>query len=90
MGHIKAKIFAANGNADAFVPPERVTAFEEAMDKAGADWYLVSYGGARHTFTNPDAGSYGIDNLLRYDPEVDRRSWAELQRFLQEIFSPEQ
>jgi dienelactone hydrolase len=89
MGNIKAKIFAATGNADAFVPPEQVAAFEAALDKAGADWYLVSYGGARHAFTNPDASSYGIENL-RYDPEADRRSWAELQRFLGEIFGPQQ
>ncbi len=84
MGKVKAKIFAATGSADAFVPPDKVMAFESAMDKAGVDWYLVIYGGAHHAFTNPNADSYGIENV-RYNPEADRRSWVELQRFLKEI-----
>jgi len=84
--NIKASILVAHGDADAFVPPERVAAFKSALAASGADWEMVIYGGARHAFTNPDAGSYGIDNL-KYDPEADVRSWALLQSFLQEVFA---
>jgi dienelactone hydrolase len=47
---------------------------------------MVVYGGARHAFTNPGAGSYGIENL-KYDPKADARSWALLQSFLKEVFA---
>jgi dienelactone hydrolase len=83
---IKASLLAAHGSADSFVPPEKVDAFEQSLDAAGADWQLVAYGGARHGFTNPGAGDYGMDNL-KYDANADRRSWALMQSFLDEAFA---
>lgn len=82
---IRAKVFAAHGMDDKFGPPEKVLKFQQALDKAGVDWQMAIYGGTRHGFTNPDADKYGIENL-KYNPEADRRSWSELQRFLNEIF----
>ena len=84
--NIQAKILAAHGYNDSFVPPEAVDTFEKALDAAGADWELVTYSNTRHAFTNPNAGDYGIDNL-QYNPESDRRSWALMQHFLTEVFS---
>jgi dienelactone hydrolase len=84
--HIKAKILANHGSADSFVPPERVQALEQSLDAAGADWELAIYGGAHHGFTNPDAAKYGIENM-QYNAEADRRSWALMQTFFDEIFS---
>ena len=81
-------VLVAHGNADTFVPPERLAGFKDAMEAAGADWQLITYGGARHGFTNPNAGDYGIDKLA-YDPVADRRSWAAMRRFLDEIFLTE-
>jgi dienelactone hydrolase len=83
---IKASILAAHGDADAFVPPEKVEAFKAALEAAKADWEFVSYGGARHAFTNPNAASYGIDNI-RYDERADKRSWQTMQAFLKEAFA---
>lgn len=83
---MKPRVLAAHGNADAFVPPERVQQFKDALDQAGADWHLVTYGGARHAFTNPDAGQFGIENL-QYNADADRRSWAHMKLFFDEIFS---
>jgi dienelactone hydrolase len=83
---IKASILVAHGDADAFVPPERIAAFKAALEASGADWEMAVYGGARHAFTNPGAGSYGIENL-KYDPKADARSWALLQSFLKEVFA---
>ncbi|MCU0835209.1 MAG: dienelactone hydrolase family protein [Chromatiaceae bacterium] len=84
-GNIKARVLVAHGAADAMVPPERVMAFQQALDAAGADWQLVSYGGAKHGFTNPGAGAYGME-ALAYDPKADARSWALMQSFLTEVF----
>jgi len=86
--NIKARIFAATGAADAFVPPERVQQFQRALDEAGADWMMLTYGHARHAFTNPDAGKYGIENL-QYNADADRRSWAAMQAFFKEVFAAE-
>lgn len=83
--NIKASILVAHGDADGFVPPERVNAFKQALDAAGADWEMNVYGGARHAFTVPDIERKGIDNL-KYDPKADRRSWQRLMGFLDELF----
>jgi len=85
---VKPAVLAAHGYADGFVPKERVAAFKESLEQAGADWQFVVYGGARHAFTNPNAGDYGIDNL-QYDADADRRSWALMQGFLTEVFGEE-
>ena len=84
LDDIKASILAAHGSQDSFVPAERVAAFQAQLDKANADWQLHVYAGARHGFTNPDAGDYGLDGL-RYDAEADRRSWASMQSFFDEV-----
>lgn len=83
---IKASIFVAHGHEDRFVPEERVQQFQQALSQAGADWQMLIYGGARHAFTNPNAASYGIDNLA-YHPQADRRSWQAFQALLTEVFA---
>jgi len=83
---IKAKVLVAHGEADSFVPAERVVAFKQALDAGGVDWQMAIYGGAHHGFTNPEAGGYGIDGVA-YDQKADKRSWALMESFLQEIFS---
>ena len=82
---IKAKVLVAHGAADSFVPAERVAQFQSALDAAGVDWTMVTFGGAKHGFTNPDAGQYGMENL-RYDEVADRRSWEYMRQFFAEIF----
>ncbi len=82
---IKALIFAAHGEADAFVPAQRVNDFKKAMKNAGVDLQFVSFPGVRHGFTNPDAGKYGLDNLA-YDADADETSWRRLIDFFEKIF----
>ena len=65
---------------------ERIAQFTAAMDKANVDWQMAIYGGARHSFTNPNAGRYGIENVA-YNKQADRRSWRLMQQFFDEIFS---
>ena len=84
-GKIDTQILVLHGQADSFVASEVVQNFQKKLDEAGANWEMAVYGGARHGFTNPDAGSYGIANL-EYDPQADRRSWARMQSFFDELF----
>ncbi|MGD2173046.1 MAG: dienelactone hydrolase family protein [Gammaproteobacteria bacterium] len=82
---IKARVLVEHGNADAFVPAERVRAFKTALNDAGVDLTFHGHDGARHAFTNPDAGNFGIDNL-KYDPAADESSWQSMQQFFRQIF----
>ncbi len=85
---IKAKVLVCHGEADSFIPPEKVASFKEEMKEAGADFKFVSYPGAKHGFSNPasdESGKkFGID--IAYNPGADTESWKELQAFLEAVF----
>jgi dienelactone hydrolase len=83
--NIKGRVLIEHGNDDAFVPAERVAAFKSAMNDAGVDLTFHGHDGARHGFTNPDAGNFGIDNL-KYDAAADESSWQSVQQFFRQIF----
>jgi dienelactone hydrolase len=84
-GKVKARILVLTGAADPFVPPEQVAAFEREMKGAGAQVEVVSYPGAKHGFTNPEAAQHGMSQLA-YDPAADRQSWAALLKLLNDVF----
>lgn len=83
--NFKGRVLIEHGNADAFVPAERVEAFKAAMSDAGADLVFHGHDGARHGFTNPDAGSFGIDNL-KYDEAADMASWRSMLQTFNAVF----
>jgi len=82
---IKARILVAHGNADPFVAPEKVAAFRQALEAAGANWTMMEFGGVKHSFTNPSAGDYGMD-ALAYNEQADKQSWQMLLWVLQDTF----
>jgi dienelactone hydrolase len=82
---IRARILVAHGNADPFVPAEKVESFKQALDGAGADWTLMVFGGVKHSFTNPSAGDYAME-ALAYDENADRQSWQMLLWLLEDAF----
>lgn len=80
---IRAKVLACTGARDPLVPPADVAAFQEEMAAAGADWQLIVYGRALHSFTNRNVAGMG-DPRMDYDPSADRQSWAAALLFLDE------
>jgi len=84
-GEVKARILACHGADDPFQSPAQIQAFEDEMRKARADWQFNMYSGAKHSFTNPNAGKYGIP-ALAYNAEADHRSWQAMKDFFREIF----
>jgi dienelactone hydrolase len=84
-GKIKGQILALHGEADSMVPPEQVDAFRKEMTAADVDFELVSYPGAKHGFTNPDAGSYGME-AIAYDADADKKSWAAMLALFEQVF----
>jgi dienelactone hydrolase len=86
-GAIKAKILVLTGADDPMIPPSQVVAFEEEMRRAEADWQVVAYGGTVHSFTNPEAGKAVALPGVAYHALADRRSWAAMRMFFDEIFA---
>jgi len=73
-GAVKAQVLVMTGTADPFVPEEQVKALESEMTAAGARFQVIRYPGAKHGFTNPDAASYGMEQLA-YNADADQKSW---------------
>ncbi len=87
-GSVKARILVLTGGDDKFVPPEQVAAFKREMEAAGANFQVISYPGAKHSFTNPAADALGkkFNMPIAYNAEADRKSWSEMKNFLKSIF----
>ena len=91
-GKIKARIASFTGEDDPFIPAAQVAAFKQEMDKARATYKVVTYPGAKHAFTNPDADKYGQEFKLplAYNAAADKDSWKEGLEFLAETFKAKQ
>jgi len=87
-GAVKARVLVLTGGDDKFVPPEQVEGFEKEMKAARADFRVVSYPGALHSFTNPAADDYAkrFNIPLGYNADADAKSWAEMQKFFKAVF----
>jgi dienelactone hydrolase len=84
-GAIKAKVLVCIGADDPIIPPDQRLAFEREMNEAKADWRMNLYGGAGHSFTNPEVGRLGRPGFA-YDAVADRRSWTAMLDLFNEAF----
>ena len=85
QGGVKAKVLVCHGAEDPHVPPAQVEAFGKEMKDAGADWQVVAYGGAVHSFTQKMAGDDPSKGSA-YNEKADLRSWEVMKDFFAEIF----
>ncbi len=86
-GDVRAKILVLHGEADTIAPLKQVEAFRQEMNKAGADYRIVTYPGAKHSFTNPEADEYArkFNMPVGYNAKADKESWEEMRKFLQQV-----
>lgn len=84
-GAVKARVLVLNGADDPMVTSEQIEAFKKEMTDAGADFRFVNLAGAKHGFTNPAAGTHGID-ALAYSATADAKSWKMLLKLLREVW----
>ena len=82
---VTPRVLVLTGKDDAFVPPEQVQKFESEMKSAAANYKVVSYEGAHHSFTNRDADRHKIPNI-KYNAKADKESWEEMKNFLADLF----
>lgn len=87
-GAVKARVLVLHGGDDKFSTPEQIETFKKEMTGAGADFRFITYPGALHSFTNPEADALGkkFTMPIAYNAQADRQSWDELKKFLKEIF----
>jgi dienelactone hydrolase len=85
-GVVSARVLACCGEQDPYAPHEQRVAFADEMTRAGVDWQLHVYGGAKHGFTIPDIDSTKFPGCA-YHQRADRRSWRAMMGMLDEAFS---
>jgi dienelactone hydrolase len=84
-GAVKPKLLILAGADDPMVNKEAVAKFKEEMTAAGAKYEVIEYPGAKHAFTNPEAGKFGVPGL-EYNAKADQESFAALIKLLTETF----
>ena len=83
--NIRCKVLICHGADDPFSSPQDIAALETEMHQGGVDWQLIKYGGAVHSFTQPNAGDDNSKGAA-YNEKADKRSWAAMKEFFAEIF----
>lgn len=83
--NIKCKILVCHGADDPHVTWDQVQAFIDEMRSAKVDYEFIAYGGAVHSFTNPNSGD-DPSRGVAYNAEADRRSWDHMKLFFAELF----
>jgi dienelactone hydrolase len=84
-GTVKARVLVCHGADDPLVPEKQIADFMKEMRDAGVNWQMIFYGGAVHTFTNPEAGKAGIEGVA-YNRDADVASWRAMKGFFDDIF----
>jgi dienelactone hydrolase len=75
---IRGSILVCHGGADTNVAMEDVEAFHQEMEAAKVDYQLMIYAGAVHGFTH-------FNQPSRYNEKADKRSWALMQAFFDDL-----
>jgi dienelactone hydrolase len=84
IDRIKASFLVLHGADDPYASQDLIGQFQNALRQAGADWQMVFYGNAVHSFTNPAAGTDKSKGAA-YNPLAAKRSWEHMKLFLREI-----
>ncbi len=88
-GKIKAAVLVLQGADDQFVKPEQVEKFKELMKSENANFEVIIYPNAKHSFTVPKADEYAKEfNIpVGYNAQADKESWAKMEEFLKKAFA---
>jgi dienelactone hydrolase len=84
--NIKGKVLVLHGASDPAAPMSTVLALSDEMTNAGVDFQIDLYGGAVHSFTQPEAGNDPSKGSA-YNANADRRSFGAMMMFLDELFN---
>lgn len=79
--NIKAKILVLHGAVDPLVPDQQVDQFHKEMEMAKVDYTFVGFGGAVHSFSDPNAGSDPSTGVA-YNKNAAERSFEMMRSWL--------
>lgn len=82
---VKARVLICHGADDKFVPEESIRKLKEALDAASVKFRVESYPGAVHSFTVPGASPDKLSGTA-YHAEADKKSWASMKAWFDEVF----
>ncbi len=78
---ISVPVLVLHGADDPFVSEQEIENFHQEMRDAKADWQMIYYADAVHSFTNKAAGNDKSKGAA-YHAVADKRSWAHFELFL--------
>ncbi|WP_322044708.1 dienelactone hydrolase family protein [Paraburkholderia sp. J67] len=81
------KALVLTGFDDPMAAAPKLLALQQHLNAAKIDWEVDSYGLTRHGFTNPHADRAGRPEVIAYNAQAERRSWAAMCRFLAEALA---
>lgn len=82
--NIKGRVLALHGSADPVTPKPMMDALQDELTRAGVDWQVMMFGGARHSFCDPDVPTTPAS---KYDPALCRKSYMLMRDFFAETFA---
>lgn len=84
LAPITAKVLVCHGADDPYESKEEIDAFQQEMRDTKADWQMIYYANAVHSFTNPESGTDNSKGAA-YNEIAAKRSWEHLKLFLNEV-----
>lgn len=85
--NIKGKVLVCMGVNDPIITADQRDAFAKEMEAGNVDWRMDLYGGAGHSFTNPEIDAYKFPGFA-YDKKTDERSWRAMRDLFDEVLGP--
>lgn len=83
-GPITPRVLVLHGADDPFVSKEEIDAFQNEMRIVNADWQMIYYANAVHSFTNKSSGNDNSKGAA-YNELAAQRSWKAMLAFLKEV-----
>jgi dienelactone hydrolase len=80
---IGCKVMVCAGTHDPLIPADAREKFIALMNACGADWQLLVYGNAGHSFTDRSVDALGMKGFSYHEP-TDKRSWAAMLQLFEE------
>ena len=84
---IAGKVMVCAGVLDPLIPTAARERFIALMNAVGADWQLVTYGQAGHSFTDRTVDAMNMPGF-QFHERTDKRSWAAMRALFDEAMGP--